>query len=423
MASVSGSGTPRARIAVVSLHTSPLDPPGTGDSGGMNVYIRTLAEHLGERGVAVDVYTRAAGRPVPRVERVAPMFRVIQVEAGPPAPVPKETLPGLIPRFVEGLLRQGQPPYDLVHAHYWLSGWPARAARARWGTPLVASFHTLGRVKAVAAVPEDAPEPEVRVQWERCLIRDADRILAPTREEGVHLQQLYRARPDRIRVVPPGVDPGRFHPRSRIEARARLGLPPGPLALFAGRLQPHKGPDVAVRAVAAAASLAPGLDLRLVVVGGSSGARDEVERLRTLAREQGIGDRVTFLPAMPHDELPDAYAAANLVLMPSRSESFGLVALEAQACGVPVVASAVGGLRVAIADGRSGFLVEGNRPADHAERIVRVLQDRTLAERLAAGAVAHAAGFPWEGTVDGVLDVYAELLPALREADDLIAAP
>jgi D-inositol-3-phosphate glycosyltransferase len=415
---------PRARIAVVSLHTSPLDPPGTGDSGGMNVYIRTLAEHLGERGVAVDVYTRAAGRPVPQVERAAPLFRVIQVEAGPPAPVPKDALSDLMPRFVEGLLRHEAPPYDLVHAHYWLSGWPARAARARWGTPLVASFHTLGRVKSSAAGPEDAPEPQVRIQWERCLIHDADRILAPTREEAGHLQQLYRARPDRIRVVSPGVDPRRFHPRPRSEARSRLGLPSGPLALFAGRLQPHKGPDVAVRAVGAATRLAPGLDLRLVVVGGPSGARsDEVDRLRAVAREQGIPDRVTFLPAMPHDELRDAYAAADVVIMPSRSESFGLVALEAQACGVPVVAAAVGGLRVAVADGRSGFLVEGHQPGDYAEPILRIISDQALTNRLKAGAVDHAARFPWEGTVDGVLDVYAELLPALRWADDLVAAP
>lgn len=423
MAPVNGSDAPLARVAVVSLHTSPLDPPGTGDSGGMNVYIRAVAERLGRRGVAVDVFTRCAGRRVAEVEQPAPLVRVIQVEAGPCAPVPKQTLPALIPSFVEGFLSR-RTRYDLVHAHYWLSGWPARAARARWDVPLVASFHTLGRVKAGAAAPDDLPEPAVRVQWERCLIRDADRVLAPTREEAVHLRELYRARPDRIRIVPPGVDSRRFRPRDRAEARARLGLGDGPVALFAGRLQPHKGPDVAVRAVAEAVRRAPELGLRLIVVGGPSGSRsDEMARLGALAGSSAAGERVTFLPAMPHEDLPAAYAAADLVLMPSRSESFGLVALEAQACGVPVVAASVGGLRVIVEDGASGFLVGGHDPSDYADRILRVVRDPSLRARLSAGAIRRAAEFPWERTADGVLGAYGELVPSLGGAGDVAATP
>jgi D-inositol-3-phosphate glycosyltransferase len=390
----------------------------------MNVYIRTVAKRLGELGVAVDVFTRCAGRDVPEVERVGPHTRVIQLKAGPCAPVSKEALPPLVPSFVERFLGHGEASYDLVHAHYWLSGGPGRAGRSRWGVPLVASFHTLGRVKAASAAPNEPPEGAVRMRWERGLIRDADRILAPTRGEAEHLRRLYRARPDRIRIVPPGVDANVFRPRPRHEARARLGLGAGPLALFVGRLQPHKGPEVAVRAVAEARRRAPHLDLGLVVVGDPSGGRPgEVARLREEAVRRGIGERVTFLPAMPHESLGDVYSAADVLLMPSRSESFGLVALEAQACGTPVVASGVGGLRVTVADGESGFLVPGHDPAEHASRLLRVLEDPALAARLSLGAQHRAAGFPWDRTAHGVLEVYRELVPALREPRRLAAAP
>jgi D-inositol-3-phosphate glycosyltransferase len=412
---------PRARIAVISLHTSPLDQPGNGDSGGMNVEIRALSEGLAAHGVAVDVYTRCAGRGVPEVDRLGPTARIIQVPAGPCAPVEKATLPGFLPGFVGSVLARAEElgPYDLIHAHYWLSGRPAAAAKARWGIPLVLSFHTLGEVKNRAA-GLGSSEPPIRMEGERDGIAVADRILVPTPSEAHHLMDLYGAERDRIRVVPPGVDPVLFAPGDRAAARRALDLTGDHVILFVGRLQRLKAPDVAIRAVAEARRLAPvaSQGVVLAVVGGPSGTDGPayVERLRRLAQEEGIGDRVVFLPPRPHRELPSLYRAADVLVMPSRSESFGLAALEAQACGVPVVASAVGGLRTVVAHGASGFLVPGHAPASYAERLVEILRDPVLAGRLAGGAREQALRFSWDQTVEGVVDAYGELLP------DLVAA-
>jgi D-inositol-3-phosphate glycosyltransferase len=404
----------RARIAVVSLHTSPLDQPGTGDSGGMNVEIRALARRLADRGVAVDVYTRCAGRGVPEVERLGSKARVIQVPAGPCAPVTKDALPALVPSFVESVVARAEAegPYDLVHAHYWLSGRAASVAQARWGIPLVASFHTLAEVKNRAPGIDDR-EPAGRIDSERETLEAADLVLAPSPGEAENLVRLYQADPARIRVVPPGVDAGRFRPRDRSDVADGLGLS-GRVAMFLGRLQPLKGADVAIRAVARARALAPRItdDLVLAVVGGPSGQNASyVDRLRRLASEEGIGDRVTFLDPRPHEELPWVYPAAEVMLMPSRSESFGLAALEAQACGVPVVAASVGGLRWVVEDGATGFLVPGHDPEAYARRLVEILADPSLAARMSAGARARARRFSWERTVDGVVDAYAELIP------------
>jgi D-inositol-3-phosphate glycosyltransferase len=404
-----------ARIAVISLHTSPLDQPGTGDSGGMNVEIRALSQGLADRGVAVDVYTRCAGRGVPEVDRVGPLTQVIQVPAGPCAPVGKGDLPGLVPTFVDSVVARAEAegPYDLVHAHYWLSGRAAAVAKARWGVPLVASFHTLGQVKNLADGIE-APEPAVRLDGEREAVLAAERILVPTRQEAANLAGLYGAEPARIRVVPPGVDAERFRPVNREEAKASLGLS-GRVAMFLGRLQPLKGPDVAIRAVAEARRLAPDTteDLTLAVVGGPSGQDGQafVSGLRRLAADQGIGDRVRFLEPRPHEDLPAVYSAAEVLLMPSRTESFGLAALEAQACGVPVVAAAVGGLRSVVAHGTSGFLVPGHHPGPYAAHLVEILEDPSVAGRLSAAAREHASAFSWDQAAAGVLDAYAELIP------------
>lgn len=400
---------------MISLHTSPLDQPGTGDSGGMNVYVRSVAERLDRRGVEVDVFTRCAGRGVPDVERVGERTRVIQVPAGPCAPVAKEDLPAMLPVFASALLARGEQEgttYDLVHTHYWLSGSAGEAAKARWGAPLVASFHTLGEVKE-RALPGGPPEPPERRRGERAVIAEADRLLAPTPVEAGHLVDLYGADPARIRIVPPGVDLQRFRPGDAAAAKARLGLTGRRVAMFVGRLQPLKGPDAAILAVADAARRDPDAtrDLTLVVVGGPSGD-GSLEDLRALATDQGIGERVRFLPPEPHDDLPSLYAAADVLLVPSRSESFGLVALEAQACGVPVVASAVGGLREVVADGVSGLLAP--EPSGLAERLLTVLRDPGLAARLGMGGIRHAAGYSWEATAVRLLDVYAELVPWSR---------
>jgi len=301
--------TDPARVAVISLHTSPRDQPGTGDSGGMNVYIRAVAERLAEQGIEVDIYTRCHGDGGPEVEQIEPGARVIRVQAGPCEPVPKEDLPELLPEFLDGVLTHAAAdhphphrhyPYDVVHSHYWLSGWVGARAKEIWGTPHVASFHTLGRVKNHALGQGDRPEPPVRLDGEQGVIQGADRILAPTPVEAGHLVRLYGADPARIRIVTPGVDPQIFAPMARDEAKSRLHLSTARLLLFVGRLQPFKGPDVAIRALAEAVRMAPHVsaDTLLAVVGGPTGQGDEpdeVARLMQLASDVGVADRVVFM--------------------------------------------------------------------------------------------------------------------------------
>ncbi|HEY1330295.1 MAG TPA: D-inositol-3-phosphate glycosyltransferase [Actinomycetota bacterium] len=417
-------GDAPAKVAVISVHTSPTDQPGSGDSGGMNVYILSVARRLAEQGVEVDVFTRWRDRDAPPVQRVGEGARIIQVPAGPPGPVPKEDLPALLPQFLGGVLEHAaadpadpatrrHSPYDVVHSHYWLSGWVGGRAKEIWGAPLVASFHTLGKVKNFSLAAGDRPEPPVRLDGERTVIHGADRILAPTPVEAAHLVGLYGADPGRIQVVPPGVDRRVFRPSPKEEAKARLHLTNARLLLFVGRLQPLKGPDIAIRALADAVARAPDAtrDVMLAVVGGPTGpddGSDEVARLMHLAASAGVGDRVVFFPPQPHERLADFYAAADALLVPSRSESFGLVALEAQACGTPVIASAVGGLRYCVLDGRTGYLV-GHEPAEHADRILALLRDPALAERLSEGALRHASRFSWDATASAIRDVYLEL--------------
>jgi D-inositol-3-phosphate glycosyltransferase len=403
---------------MLSLHTSPQDQPGTGDSGGMNVYIREVSERLAAQGVDVDVYTRCAGRGVPTVEEIGPGNRLIQVQSGPCASVDKGDLPHLVPGFLSGVLERQRTEaarYDLVHSHYWLSGWVGEAVKEIWGVPLVASFHTLGRVKNGSLAPGEGPEPEVRLEGERLIVAGADRILAPTAGEAAHLVDLYGADPERIRVVPAGVDHELFLPRPREEARRSLHMTGRRLVLFVGRLQAHKGPDVAIRAFAEAVARDPRRtsDLVLAVVGGPSGRSpdgDESARLEELATDLRVGDRVLFFPPQPQPRLADFYSAAEAVLVPSRSESFGLVALEAQAGGAPVIAADTGGLRFLVQDGVTGFLVPGHDPADYAERLLSILADRVGARRMADAAVARALRFSWDSTTERIVDVYREVL-------------
>jgi D-inositol-3-phosphate glycosyltransferase len=412
-----------ARVAVISLHTSPLDQPGIGDSGGMNVYVLSVAERLAEQGIGVDIYTRCHGENAPQVEPLGTGTRLIHVQAGPCAPIAKESLPRVLPQFLSGVLEVAgaeegahrHSPYDVVHSHYWLSGWVGARTKEIWGVPHVTSFHTLGQVKNSVLPEGEAPEPAVRLAGERKLISGADRILAPTPLEADLLVELYGADPRRIRVVPPGVDRKVFTPRDRQEAKARLHLANTRLLLFVGRLQPFKGPDVALRAMAEASAIAPEVmrDVTMAVVGGSTGRdaeHDEVTRLMELASGLGIADRVVFFPPQPHGRLADFYSAAEAVLVPSRSESFGLVALEAESCGAPVIGAAVGGLRHVVRDGETGFLVDGHDPAQYADRILRLLCDPVLAARLSAGAIRHAATFSWDSTASGIRDVYREVL-------------
>ena len=352
------------RVAVLSVHTSPMDQPGSGDSGGMNVYIRAVAERLVEHDVEVDLFTRCRGADGPEILEIGPGVRLLTLKAGPCAPVPKSDLPRFLPEFLGGVLRRAKDDgrgYDILHSHYWLSGWVGNSAKDILGIPLVASFHTLGKVKNYSLARGEAPEPRHVSTGEERVIAGADRILAPTPAEAAQLVGLYRADPEHIRIVPPGVDHAIFFPRERSAARDRLHLSGLRLALFVGRLQAHKGPDVAVRTLAEAVARDPELtqDLVLAIVGGPSGTGQgaELARLMELAAALGVSERVMLFPPLPQARLADVYAAADVVLVPSRSESFGLVALEAQACGTPVVAAAVG--RPAVRRGRRTDRVPG----------------------------------------------------------------
>jgi D-inositol-3-phosphate glycosyltransferase len=335
--------------------------------------------------------------------------------------VAKGNLPQLLPHFLDGVVQfaaaddasaHRHSPYDVVHGHYWLSGWVGARAKRIWGAPLVTSFHTLGKVKNAARADGDRGEPLARLRGEQSVVRASDRILAPTPAEATSLVEWYDARRDRIRVVPPGVDGALFAPASRAEARRRLGLDSSRMILFVGRLQPFKGPQIAIRALAEAVARWPDAtgDAVLVIVGGPSGEEtDEVSRLGRLAVSLGIANRVRFIPPQPHGRLSAFYSAADLVIVPSRSESFGLVALEAQACGRPVVASEAGGLRYTVVDGVTGFLVPGHDPVRYADRMAPILADPRLRDRMGEAAVVHAGRFTWESTAAGIGEVYREL--------------
>ncbi|MFR9730338.1 D-inositol-3-phosphate glycosyltransferase [Saccharopolyspora sp. MS10] len=411
------SGTARMRprrAAVFSLHTSPLEQPGTGDAGGMNVYIAQTSTRLAERGVEVEIFTRATSSEVPPVAELAPGVTVRHVVAGPFEGLDKNELPAQLCAFAAGALRaeaRHEPGfYDLVHSHYWLSGQVGWLARERWGVPLVHTAHTLAKVKNASLAAGDAPEPRVRVLGEEQVVAEADRLVANTEVEAQDLIRLYDADPGEIATIPPGVDLRRFAPGDAAAARARFGVADDALVLaFVGRIQPLKAPDVLLRATAELLVRRPGLRSRLevLVVGGPSGTGlERPEALRELARELGIGDVVRFLPPQGGAALADVYRAADVVAVPSYNESFGLVALEAQACGTPVVAAAVGGLPVAVADGRSGLLVDGHRTGQWAAALEAVAETG-LRERLRAGTTAHAEAFSWERTTDALLETYA----------------
>jgi D-inositol-3-phosphate glycosyltransferase len=410
------------RVAMVSLHTSPLDQPGTGDAGGMNVYVLELARRLAERQVEVDVFTRATGSALPPVVDVSDGIRVHHVSAGPYEGLTKHELPAQLCVFAREVLRAeayNLPGYyDLVHSHYWLSGQVGALARDRWGVPLVHTMHTMAKVKNAALAVGDTPEPMARLIGEEQVVAAADMLVANTDDEAKQLIDLYDADPGRVEVVHPGVDLSTFRDVGMAGARQRLGLPAdGPLLTFVGRIQPLKAPDVMLRAVAVLLERRPELrsSLTVAVVGGPSGSGlEHPDSLVRLAEELGIDDLVRFVPPVKQGELVDWYAASTLVCVPSYNESFGLVAIEAQATGTPVVAAAVGGLTTAVRDGRSGLLVADHEPASYASAFERVLFERGLHEVLATGAEAHAQQFGWDRTADMMLKVYAAAQEKMR---------
>ena len=402
---------PLHRVATLSVHTSPLDQPGAGDAGGMNVYIVEVSRRLAARGIAVDVFTRATSSDLPPVVEMSPGVLVRHVTAGPFEGLGKEELPGQLCAFTAAVLReeaQHEPGhYDVVHSHYWLSGQVGWLARDRWSVPLIHSAHTLAKVKNAALAAGDRPEPRARVIGEEQVVAEADRLIANTDDEARQLVEHYGADPRRTLVVPPGVDLDRFRPGDRAAARRAVGLPADAVVLlFVGRIQPLKGPDLLLETAARMLADDPALRGRLhvQVVGAPSGSGLEAPRqLQELAVSLGIADLVQFLPPQPPDRLAEHYRAADVAVVPSHNESFGLVALEAQACGTPVVAAAVGGLRTAVRDGVSGVLVDGRDPADYAAAVRAVLGRREL---LSAGARRHAAAFSWDRTADSLVEAY-----------------
>jgi D-inositol-3-phosphate glycosyltransferase len=417
------------RIAVLSVHTSPLEQPGTGDAGGMNVYVVETSKRLAERGVQVEVFTRATSSDLPPIVELAPGVTVRHVTAGPFEGLSKEDLPAQLCALTSGVLRtEAQHEagwYDVVHSHYWLSGQVGWLASERWGTPLVHTAHTLAKVKNLALADGDEPEPLRRVVGEEQVIAAADRLVANTADEARQLVELYAADVARVVTVAPGVDLEHFRPGEASAARTRLGIPPDAVVLlFVGRIQPLKAPDVLLRAAArmleqdqqgqsppSRSGSARTLRSRLVVavIGGPSGSGlAEPEALQRLAHQLGIDDVTRFEPPSTGKErLRDWYRAASVVAVPSHNESFGLVALEAQACGTPVVATDVGGLRTAVRDGVSGLLVAGHDPADWSSALTKAVELRAA---LRQGALAHAAQFSWSATADGLLATYREAL-------------
>lgn len=409
------------RIAMVTVHTSPLAQPGEGDAGGMNVYVLEVARQLARRDIAVDLFTRTTSAAQPPVVEVEPGVVVRHLAAGPYEGLSKEDLPGQLCAFAAGMMRVAAhaPPgyYDLVHSHYWLSGQVGWLAADRWGVPLVHTMHTMARVKNLHLADGDEPEPRGREIGEAQVVEAADRLVANTDREARELVELYDADPARVAVAEPGVDLAVFSPGSTEEARARVGIPADAvLLLFVGRIQPLKAPDVLVRAAAELVRRRPDLRSRLVVgiLGGASGTgvRNPMG-LTELAQQLGIADLVRFVPPVDRSALAQWYRAADLVAVPSHSESFGLVAVEAQACGTPVVAANVGGLPTAV--GPAGVLVDGHDTADWATALESVLRDPRGAAALARTSVEHAAGFSWARTAQRLAEVYADAMDHPRE--------
>ena len=403
------------------VHTSPLDQPGAGDAGGMNIYVVESAERMAAMGVSVDIFTRRHSPDLPDIVELSAGVRVRHLNIGANSAT-KEDLPALIPNISEAFSAVLEnEKYDVLHSHYWISGKVAMPVAKKFGIPLAHTMHTMARVKNMNLAEGERPEPMIRVQGETQVVAAADALIANTDAEAASLVSLYEACPDNVSVVSPGVDLYKFTAGDgRKAAREAIGLPQDAHILaFVGRIQPHKGPEVLIRAVAEMLNHSPHLRPKLItiIMGGASGSGlGEVERLKDLVSWLNISDVVRFENPVPRAALPHWYRAADLVCVPSYSESFGLVALEAQACGTPVVATAVGGLRTAVADGISGVLVDGHDARAWSSVLARLIQEPQRRVLLSMGAIEHASHFGWDATARGTLDIYDRIIATSASA-------
>jgi D-inositol-3-phosphate glycosyltransferase len=399
---------------MLSVHTSPIEQPGVGDAGGLNVYVSEVSKRLAERGIEVEIFTRMTAGDLPAQSELAPGAHVRNIVAGPFEGLAKEDLPGQLCAFAQGVMHAeaARPEgwYDLVHSHYWLSGQVGWLAADRWQVPLVHTMHTMARVKNAQLAQGDTPEPIGREIGEAQVVEAADRLVANTAGESMELIDLYGADPRKVRIVFPGVDLDLFTPGDKAEARSMVGVrSDAQVLLFVGRIQPLKAPDVLLRAAADMLARRPELrqSLEVVVLGGPSGSGlGKPRALQELAKQLGIDTHVRFVPPVDRATLAQWYRAADLVVVPSYSESFGLVAVEAQASGTPVVAAAVGGLPFAVGD--SGLLIDGHQTADWSAGLESLLADPDRRNLLSRKAVEHASQFSWEATTDRLIEVYAE---------------
>jgi D-inositol-3-phosphate glycosyltransferase len=398
------------QIALIAAHTCPLEPLGGHKAGGLNVYVRETAAAFGRRGYLVDIFTRRDGLH-PEVLPLAPGVRVVHLDAGPAHPTDKDALWEYMPAFLHGLrafrARHGLH-YDLVHSHYWMSAWAATYLQRLWDVPHVTMFHTLGEAKNRARAGEH--EPPHRIQTERRVVATADAVVAASEHERDLLVNLYGAAPQRIEVIPCGVDPVRFHPLERTACRRELGLGAEPVVVFVGRLEPLKGAELLIDALAYLEGVT------LLVVGGDARSAGYQADLHRRAVQRGVVAQVRFVGAVPQERLPLYYNAADVCAVPSFYESFGLVALEAMACGVPVVAARVGGLTATVRDGTNGFLVPWRDPAMFADRIGRLVRDPVLRGRMGRAARATAERFTWAGVSRQLDGLYVRLLRARAAA-------
>jgi len=422
----------RSKIATLMVHSSPLDQAGTGDAGGMNVYVVESAKKMAQAGVSVDIFTRANHPNLPASVEIADGVTVKHLVAGPFEGLSKEELPSQLGALTSAFMNyQKQLPsdyYSLLHSHYWISGQLGWMVSERTGIPLIHTMHTTAKVKNLNLAIDEKPEPQTRAIGEEQVVKASTGLIANTDAEAASLVSLYDACPDNVFVVAPGVDLQTFSPGiGKSAARVKLNIAPDAVMLtFVGRIQPHKGPDVLLRAAAEMVSHSPHLRAKLAVVimGGASGSGlNELEKLKVLAKFLKIEDVTHFVDPVSRENLPNWYRASDLVCVPSYSESFGLVALEAQACGTPVVATAIGGLRTAVSDGISGSLVDGHDPKAWSAVISRLIAEPHRRLLLSMGAVEHASHFGWENTARKTLDVYDWALskqsnPKLRLAED-----